>query len=123
MNKKLSFLCKSIKKLPTNDLNVHIKEIFLFSFCRRIQIFMGMFRKDSRIDGKIVIITGANTGIGLETAIDLAKRGGKIYIACRDVKRGVDGFNHIIDKSGSQNVRFLQMDLASKKSIRDFVKK
>lgn len=82
-----------------------------------------MFRKDSRIDGKIVIITGANTGIGLETAIDLAKRGGKIYIACRDVKRGVDGFNHIIDKSGSQDVRFLQMDLASKKSIRDFVKK
>lgn len=82
-----------------------------------------MFNKSSRIDGKIVIITGANTGIGYETAIDLAKRGGKIYIACRDVFKGENALQKIIVKSESSNVHFLQLDLASLSSIREFVKK
>ncbi|KAG5676989.1 hypothetical protein PVAND_006780 [Polypedilum vanderplanki] len=83
----------------------------------------GQFRKDTRIDGKIVIITGANAGIGKETAIDLAKRGGKIYIACRDEKRGENAQMEIIEKSGSDKVHFMQLDLASLQSVREFVQK
>jgi NAD(P)-dependent dehydrogenase (short-subunit alcohol dehydrogenase family) len=67
-----------------------------------------------------VIITGANTGIGKETAIDLAKRGGKIYIACRDLKRGQKALEEIRAKSGSENVHFMQLDLASLDSVRKF---
>lgn len=49
----------------------------------------GQFKKDDiRLDGKVVVITGANTGIGRETALDLAKRGGRIYLACRDLAKG-----------------------------------
>jgi retinol dehydrogenase 12 len=83
----------------------------------------GQYTKDTKIDGKVVVITGANSGIGKETAVDLAKRGGKIYIACRDVKRGEDALKEIKERSGSENVHFLQLDLASMASIHEFSKK
>jgi NAD(P)-dependent dehydrogenase (short-subunit alcohol dehydrogenase family) len=83
----------------------------------------GQFKKDTKINEKVVIITGANSGIGKETAIDLAKRGGKIYIACRDIKRGEDALNEIKDKSKSDKVHFLQLDLASLDSVREFSRK
>jgi NAD(P)-dependent dehydrogenase (short-subunit alcohol dehydrogenase family) len=82
----------------------------------------GQFTKNTRIDGKVVVITGANTGLGFENAIDLAKRGGKIYIACRDIKRGENALKNIKEQSGSKNVKFLQLDLASLESIKEFVK-
>jgi NAD(P)-dependent dehydrogenase (short-subunit alcohol dehydrogenase family) len=81
------------------------------------------FTKNTQIRDKVVIITGANTGIGFETAIDLAKRGGKIYLACRDVKRGNDALERIKNESGSDNVHFMQLDLSSLKSVREFSKK
>ena len=42
----------------------------------------------NRIDGKVVLVTGANTGIGKETVRILAERGAKIIMAVRDLKRG-----------------------------------
>ena len=83
----------------------------------------GQFRKNTRIDGKIFVITGANAGIGKETAIDLAKRGGKIYIACRDLNRGQDALIEIKNRSGSDNIHLLQLDLASMESVREFARK
>lgn len=82
-----------------------------------------MYTKPTLIDGKIVLITGANTGIGKETAIDLARRGGKIYIACRNKVRGENALNDIRKQSGNENVHLLLLDLASLKSIREFSKK
>jgi retinol dehydrogenase 12 len=78
------------------------------------------FKSDVRIDGKVVIITGSNTGIGQETAIDLARRGGKIYTACRDVEKSLEALQEIKMKSGNNNVHFLQLDLASMESVREF---
>lgn len=62
--------------------------------------------------------TGGNSGIGKETTIDLAKRGGKIYIACRDVIRSKDDLDEIKERSKSSNVKLIQLDLASIRSIR-----
>lgn len=83
----------------------------------------GQYKKDNRIDGKVVIITGSNTGIGKQTAIDLAKRGGKIYLACRDVTRGEAALVEVKEASGSKNIHFIQLDLSSMESIRQFAKK
>lgn len=83
----------------------------------------GKFLKDTRIDGKVVVITGSNSGIGKQTAIDLARRGGRVYVACRDPIRGAEAMKDIQDISGSSNVHFLQLDLAQMESIRQFSKK
>lgn len=38
------------------------------------------------LEGKVVIVTGANTGIGKEVALELAKREAKVYLACRNMR-------------------------------------
>ncbi|CRK88329.1 CLUMA_CG002108, isoform A [Clunio marinus] len=81
------------------------------------------YTNNVRIEGKIVIITGANAGIGKATALDLAKRGGKIYMACRNQNKGIEAVNEVKAASGNDNVFFLQLDLASLESIREFSKK
>ncbi|XP_050095894.1 retinol dehydrogenase 12-like isoform X1 [Anopheles aquasalis] len=83
----------------------------------------GQFKnKDIRLDAKVVIITGANAGIGKEAAIECAKRGARVYMGCRDPGRMEKARQEILDKSGSQNVFGLELDLASFESIRSFVK-
>ncbi|XP_015245194.1 PREDICTED: retinol dehydrogenase 12-like [Cyprinodon variegatus] len=75
---------------------------------------------EERLDGKTVIITGANTGIGKETARDLAKRGARIIMACRDVERAEDARTDILEETGNENIIIRKLDLSDKKSIRAF---
>lgn len=82
----------------------------------------GQFKKDDvRIDGKVVVITGANTGIGRETALDLAKRGARVYLACRDLVKADTARLDIIQETGNENVYIKKLDLTSFDSIRKFV--
>uniref|UniRef100_A0A336LUI6 NADP-retinol dehydrogenase n=1 Tax=Culicoides sonorensis TaxID=179676 RepID=A0A336LUI6_CULSO len=80
------------------------------------------FQNPIRADGKIVIITGANTGIGKETAKELAKRGAHVYMACRSMKRCEEARDEILLDSKNPNVHCRECDLASFESIKKFVK-
>lgn len=74
----------------------------------------------ARIDGKTVLITGGNTGIGKATAILLAERGGRIIIACRNAEKGAAAVAEIKEKTGKKDIFFRNLDLASTASIRRF---
>jgi retinol dehydrogenase-13 len=70
----------------------------------------------------IVIITGANSGIGKETARALAAKGATVVMACRDEARASAALNDIVATSGNRSVEVLPLDLASFASIRQFVR-
>ena len=80
----------------------------------------GVCRSQARLDGKTVIITGANSGIGKETAIDLAGRNARVILACRSVEKGEKAAVEVREKSGNDDVVFRQLDLASLASVRQF---
>lgn len=94
--------------------------MFLFHFGRHWCQGAQFKKKDIRIDGKVVVVTGANTGIGKETALELAKRGGKIYLACRDTKKANEVRTEIIEKTSNKNVLVKALDLSSFASVRNF---
>lgn len=69
-----------------------------------------------------MIVTGCNTGIGKETVMELAKRGARIYMACRDAKRCEAARVDIVQRTGNKNVFNRTLDLASLNSVREFVR-
>ncbi|XP_043957568.1 retinol dehydrogenase 13-like isoform X1 [Gambusia affinis] len=77
----------------------------------------------ARIKGKTVVITGANTGIGKETAKELANRGGRIIMGCRDMEKCEAAAKEIRGKTLNPHVYACQLDLASMKSIREFAER
>ena len=81
------------------------------------------WKSDLRLDGKTVIITGANIGIGKETALDMAKRGARVILACRDLGKAETAAGEIKATSGNDNVVVEQLDLASLESVRQFAKR
>jgi len=72
--------------------------------------------------GKVCIVTGANTGIGKETALGLAKLRATVVMVCRDRKRGEAAQREIKQKSGNDRVELMICDFSSQNSVRQFAR-
>ena len=86
------------------------------------QWYIKMCTSKVRLDGKIVIVTGANTGVGLCTVIDLARRGATVIMACRNMSKGEKALEQAKKESGSKDLVLMKLDLSSLKSVKDFAK-
>jgi retinol dehydrogenase 12 len=70
------------------------------------------------LSGRTFLVTGGNTGIGLATARALAQRGARVHVACRSEQKGRAAAAAIAAAAGTDQVRFLHLDLADLGSVR-----
>ena len=70
------------------------------------------------MSGKISLVTGANSGIGLQTALGLARRGDTVYMGARSPEKGEAAAADVREQSGNEQVHVLILDLASLASVR-----
>ncbi|WP_405944653.1 oxidoreductase [Streptomyces sp. NBC_00932] len=70
--------------------------------------------------GRTAVVTGANSGLGLVTARELARRGARVILACRSETRGKEAEALIRDEIPGADTEFVPLDLADLASVREF---
>jgi len=76
--------------------------------------------KNLSLEDKTIIITGSNSGIGKAAAVQMARLGATVIMACRSLERGAQAREEVCLQSGSDKVELMQVDMASQASIRKF---
>lgn len=74
------------------------------------------------LKNKIAVVTGANTGMGRETARELARLGATVILACRNKEKAQAARDDIVSSTGNQDVQIMELDLSSLASIRGFAR-
>lgn len=77
-------------------------------------------KSKAMLTGRTVIVTGANTGMGKQTALDFARRNARVIVAGRNEDSGIKAVQEIVRETMNTNVVFKKVDLASFASIRSF---
>ena len=98
----------------------------LFSFDRS-----GYHRHSARFDagdldvdlaGRVCLVSGANSGIGLQTSLALAERGATVWMLCRDPERGRQAAREVRRRSGSRRVHLGLLDISDLDAVRRFAR-
>ena len=71
---------------------------------------------------KICMVTGATSGIGLETAKELAKKGATVIVTARNQEKGKSTVAYLKRETGNESVEYLTADLSIQTQIRDLAK-
>ncbi|HEV2813733.1 MAG TPA: oxidoreductase [Solirubrobacteraceae bacterium] len=70
--------------------------------------------------GRLAIVTGANSGLGYHVSTELARRGARVILACRDQGRGQDALDRLLADAPGADAELRRLDLASLESVREF---
>ena len=77
-------------------------------------------KKIPDLTGKVIIVTGANSGLGYEDAKEFARKGAKIILACRNMEKANKALSKIQAKIPEAQAEIIQLDLGSIDSIKKF---
>lgn len=85
---------------------------------------MTQWNSDSLLSqtGRVAIVTGANSGLGFETAKQLASKGAQVILACRSEERGLAAIERILLADSTANIHFMRLDLADLIQVESFAK-
>ncbi|MHA2272132.1 MAG: SDR family NAD(P)-dependent oxidoreductase, partial [Candidatus Hodarchaeales archaeon] len=72
------------------------------------------------LSGKTAVVTGANSGTGLQAAKVLASKGAEVIMACRSMEKGEAAAGEIREEYPDTTVKVMQLDLADLSSVRSF---
>ena len=72
------------------------------------------------LNGKVVLVTGGNSGIGFETIRVVAKKGASVVMASRNLERGQNALDKIKNELPESKIELLQLDLADLTSVEKF---
>jgi NAD(P)-dependent dehydrogenase (short-subunit alcohol dehydrogenase family) len=70
------------------------------------------------MEGKVVVVTGANTGVGFETAVGVAALGATTVLACRNRVKAEAAAGDVVGRTGNDDVSIVDLDLADLSSVR-----
>ena len=73
----------------------------------------------ANLSEKIIMVTGANSGIGKEAALQLAERGARVVMVCRNRERGEPALAEIKAQTGNDTVELMTADFESQRQIRE----
>ena len=103
-----------------NKLILGLTSVALALYFTRKYAAGGICQSKAKLNGKTVIVTGCNTGIGKETAKDLADRGARVIMACRNLEKANIAAEDIRKVTKNGSIRVMKLDLASFASVREF---
>eukprot|EP00105_Crassostrea_gigas_P016411 XP_011433783.1 PREDICTED: retinol dehydrogenase 11 [Crassostrea gigas] len=95
----LVLLALVLKRLGRNDLNI----------------------TSSSLEGKTIIVTGAEQGRGIHITLELAKRKARVIMACADENKGKTARQKVVQRTGNTNVVVQHLDVSMMSSVRSFV--
>jgi NAD(P)-dependent dehydrogenase (short-subunit alcohol dehydrogenase family) len=70
--------------------------------------------------GRLAVVTGANSGLGLVTARELARHGARVLLACRNRERGEAALREVTEAASGPDPQLEDLDLADLSSVRSF---